>query len=311
MPTLYDSLHWQRLPLAGTAAAPELQLGYGEVGTAAPRVLLTAGIHGDEGPWSALAIRTLLQQPKERLRGSLRVVLTANPLAAQADTRNAPTDGLDLNRTFPGAAEGSHSERLAASLAPLISGSDVVIDLHGGGSWCVNAFTFRFPGSEALAREVGAPFVVDAPEKQGTLTQYARSHGAEVVAVEMGGRSRDEMRWCKRLAESLLRVLTSCGALEPQLPPTPAPVSVPVGPSRVLRPPVGGVFVPTVREEAVGTVVPGGSELGRLLDLGTLETRAVFHAPFERTALLLLRPHIGILEGGAMTYVVAEPRKER
>jgi uncharacterized protein len=75
----------------------------------------------------------------------------------------------------------------------------------------------------------------------------------------------------------------------------------------VLRPPLGGVFVPTLREESVGTVVPEGTELGRVLDLHTLALRHTFVAPYPQTALLLLRPHVCVLEGGDMTYVVAKP----
>lgn len=78
----------------------------------------------------------------------------------------------------------------------------------------------------------------------------------------------------------------------------------------VLRPPTGGVFVPTVRERAVGTIVPQGTELGRLLELNTLAPLHTFVAPFPETALMLLRPHVGVIEGGAMTYVVARPGGE-
>ena len=278
----------------------------GEVGDAGPTAFLCAGVHGDEGPWGALALRRALTLPAEHLRGRLRVVFAANPLAAGADARNAPLDALDLNRSFPGSDEGSHTERLAAALAPIIGESDVVIDLHGGGSWCVNAFVFRFTGSETLAELVEAPFIVDVPEKAGTLTQVARAHGAKVVAIEMGGRSRDELVWGARIASSVTRVLRHTGVLAPSEDAAPPP-ALPVGPSAVLRPPRGGVFVPTLREDAVGAVVDGGTELGRVLDMGTLEPVHTFTAPFTRTALLLLRPHIGVMEGGAMAYVVAEP----
>ena len=308
--TLYEGLSWQRLPVPGDSSTGNLDLAVGEVGDAGPTAFLCAGVHGDEGPWGALALRRVLTLPAGYLRGRLRVVFAANPLAAQADARNAPLDVLDLNRSFPGSEEGSHTERLAAALAPLIKESDVVVDLHGGGSWCVNAFVFRFAGSEALAKLVEAPFIVDVPEKAGTLTQYARAHGAKVVALEMGGRSRDELIWSARIASSVARILSRTGVLEPDPEDVAPPAARPVGPSTVLRPPRGGVFVPTLREDAVGTIVDGGTELGQVLDMGTLEPVHIFTAPFTRTALLLLRPHIGVIEGGAMTYVVAEPTDE-
>jgi predicted deacylase len=305
--TVFERLRWRTLAVAGEAASGLLDVRIGEAGDAGPLAFLSAGVHGDEGPWGALALRQALSVPAERLQGRLRVVLAANPLAAQADARNAPLDVLDLNRTFPGNADGSHTERLAAALAPLVAACDLAVDLHGGGSWCVNAFVFRFAGSEEEAALTGAPFVVDAPDKPGTLTQYARAHGARIVALEMGGRSRDELGWAERIAGGVHRVLVHAGVLAGPAGAAPA-APVPVGPSTVLRPPAGGVFVPTVREGHVGTVVPGGTELGRLLDLRTLELVHTFEAPYPRTALLLLRPHVGVVEGGAMTYVVAEPR---
>lgn len=303
--TLYDQLVWQTRPLPSQAASGQIQLRVGEVGEGGDLATLVAGVHGDEGPWGALALRKLLTRPRDTLRGRLRVVLAANPLALEADARTAPLDHLDLNRTFPGNASGSHTEVLAASLSEALDGSKVVADLHGGGSWCINAFVFSFPGDEVLAAEVGAPFTVTMPEKQGTLTQYARSLGARVVALEMGGRSRDELRWRDRIADGLARVLYRTGFLSEAA--GVVPPSIPVGPSDVLRPQVGGLFVPTLREDAVGTVVPGGTELGQLLHPHTLEPLESFNAPFRQTALLLLRPHVGVLEGGAMTYVVAEP----
>ncbi|CAN5824542.1 succinylglutamate desuccinylase/aspartoacylase family protein [soil metagenome] len=308
MTTLYESLSWRRLSIPADSATGAVDIRVGEGGDAGPTAFLCAGVHGDEGPWGGLALREVLALPRTRLTGRICVVLAANPLAAQADARNAPLDGLDLNRSFPGSSQGSHTEHLAATLAPLIAASDVVVDLHGGGSWCVNAFVFRFKGSEALAAQVAAPFVVDVPEKEGTLTQYAKSHGAQVVAIEMGGRSRDELLWKERIASSVARVLSHMGVLaaDPAAR-TPLP-ALAVGPSTVLRPERGGVFVPTLREDAVGTVVEEGTELGRLCDLHTLEHLQTFTAPFPKTALLLLRPHIGVIEGGAMTYVVAEPK---
>ncbi len=283
----------------------QARLHVGEVGAGGSRALLTAGLHGDEGPWGALALRQVLNAPATELEGRLQVVFSSNPLAVQADLRNAPLDTLDLNRSFPGNPDGSHTERLAALLAPLAAESDIVLDLHGGGSWCVNAFAFRFAGSEALAEAVGAPFIVDAPDKAGTLTQHARAHGARVVAVEMGGRSRNERVWRDRLAAGVRRVLGLEGVLGGET--AAAHPGQTVGPSAVLRPPVGGIFAPTLREEAVGTVVEQGTELGALLDMNTLAPLHLFTAPYPQTALLLLRPHTCVLEGGAMTYVVAEP----
>ena len=71
METMYQSLVWHEVKLTGHAAARTIPLMYGEVGTAGKLVTLIAGTHGDEGPWSALAIKELLQHPISELKGRI------------------------------------------------------------------------------------------------------------------------------------------------------------------------------------------------------------------------------------------------
>jgi predicted deacylase len=307
MNRLIDHISWERIPIGAGAAVGQVEIAIGSVGTGRPLALITAGIHGDEGPWGAWALHKLLASHIDGLRGSLRVVPVANPLAMEADARNAPLDTLDLNRVFPGDLNGSHTERLAAALvAHAVDGVDVVIDIHGGGSWCVNAFAFQFPGGEALSQAAGAPFLVNAPERNVTLTGYARTKGATVAAIEMGGRSEREWWWAYHIANGLERMLHAAGVLGTAVAPSPTK-SIPVGQTQVLRPSRGGIFVPQLREQDVGHIVSDGTVLGRLHDPLTFETVETFIAPFPQTALLLLRPTMARIEGGAMTYVVAEP----
>jgi predicted deacylase len=312
MTRLVESIAWRHVPISAGAAVGRVELAIGEVGEGHPRALVTAGIHGDEGPWSAWAIhKTLWSVDLEELQGSLRVVPVANPLAMEADARCSPLDGLDLNRAFPGKPDGSHTERLATALTrQALEDIDVVIDLHGGGSWCVNAFAFQFPGGEPIARAFRPPFLVEAPERINTLTGYARILGARVAAVEMGGRSSREDVWAERISKGLRRALGVAGVMTPAPSDSQLTVPVNVGPTKVLRPSRGGVFVPRLGAVDVGTIVPGGTVLGRLHDPVTMQSVETFEAPFPETALLLLRPTLAVIEGGAMTYVVAPPREE-
>ncbi|CAN5849585.1 hypothetical protein BH23DEI1_BH23DEI1_20260 [soil metagenome] len=305
--TIRSALTWSTTALPGDPSAGSVALRHAEVvgPTDGPTVTITCGVHGDEGPWGALAVQRVLERPLVELRGRLRLVFAANPTSVAADTRGSPLDHLDLNRCFPGAESGSHSERLAAVLARIVAGSDVLIDLHGGGSWCVNAFAFRFPGSEDLANAVGAPFVVDMAIRTGNLAGHVSAAGTRVVAIEMGGRSVDELLWRDRLGDGVERVLGVAESLPRRLS-EPEP-STPVTDLSVVRPSIGGVLVPAVRQDAIGTVVPKDTLLGVVHDLHTMEPSESLTAPFDRTALLLIRPHVAVLEGGAMTYVVGRP----
>lgn len=309
MTSLFEQVTWTTAKIPATAAFGTADILIGDVGQGSPRLLITAGIHGDEGPWGSWAIHKVLRriQPHE-LRGSIRVVPMTNPLALQADTRNAPVDQLDLNRVFPGSPDGSYTEQVAHVLATqALAGVDAVIDLHGGGSWCVNAFVFEMAGGATLAHAFPAPFIVQAPDRTVTLTGYARSLGMTVTAVEMGGRSAFENQWADRIATGLYAALSAMGVIVPDHAPAPPPPAVRVGETHVLRPTMGGIFIPEIGAEQVGTLIEQNTLLGRMVHPATHALLEEFRAPYAPTALMLLRPFMAQLEGGAMTYVVAAP----
>lgn len=306
---LSNHLRWQNIQLPGLAAETDLTLAIGSVGQGEPIAVITAGVHGDEGPWGAWAIHQMLDSiPIENLKGTIRVIPVANPLAMQADLRNAPVDQLDLNRAFPGDSQGSYTERVAACIVEhALQDADYVIDLHGGGSWCVNAFVFEMQNGEKLSSAIDAPFVVRAPDRSVTLTGYAKSQGACVTAVEMGGKSQFESIWSQRIATSLIRALNVAGVIEGVNIEKKSFDAITLGSSTVLRPAKGGIFMPVVKAEDVGQIVDKGTELGHILNPVTHEIQETFLAPFTQTAIMLLRPTVCRIEGGAMTYVLAEP----
>jgi hypothetical protein len=165
----------------------------------------------------------------------------------------------------------------------------------------------RFEGSEQLAADLGAPFISNAPNKPGGLTTYARSLGIKVANVEVGGRSSREMYWAERNVKGLERALSNLDVLTLDARPAPAEKAVDVSATEAMRAKVGGMFVPTLRENAVGTIVRGGTEMGKILDLHTLAELQVFTAPYDQTAIMLMRPQICTIEGSALVYVIARP----
>ena len=195
MATVIEKMTWRGIPIGVSSAWGSADLLLGEYGADGPGILITAGIHGDEGPWGGWAIKKLLQSLDESdAQGFIRVVPMSNPLAMQADKRNAPVDQLDLNRAFPGDPKGSYTERLAHILAgAALDNIDTVIDLHGGGSWCVNAFVFEMEGGRDLSLCFPAPFIVKAPSRDVSLTGYARSLG-RTVARSRNGRAQSIRR---------------------------------------------------------------------------------------------------------------------
>lgn len=310
--SLAQSVQWSKYKLPAGATTGEIDFSVGTVGSGnKPVALLIAGLHGDEGPWGAWAIRKFLDRVSiDDLRGTIRVIPVSNPTGFEAGKRNSPLDivPFDLNRVFPGDAEGLHTERTAALITKHgVDGADVVIDVHGGGNWCVNSFVAQFPGSEDLANAIGAPFITPRQPIPNTLTGYAHGKGAKVVLLEIGGIGSVEEKWADRIAEGIERALNQAGVIKtPNV--HPASQSRVMGPSKVLRPSKGGTYQPEMRESDIGRIVPQGTIIGRLLDPVTGDVVETFTAPFKETGLLLLRPTMINADGATVLAIVAEPK---
>ena len=93
-----------------------------------PSVYVVGGVHGNErAGWYA---GTLLSRADIR-RGTLYVLAPANPYGAEKDQRETRS-GRDLNRSFPGQADGWDAQQLAGEIFDDIQEKrpDLVLDLH-------------------------------------------------------------------------------------------------------------------------------------------------------------------------------------
>lgn len=143
--------------LPGTPQETPLYIiGSGQPG---PVVLVLGGVHGDEpGGW--LAAERVADLPFER--GSLLVVPRANRQATYVGVRTTTELG-DLNRLYPGDANGLPMARMAHAIVSLVREFrvDVVLDLHE--SW--GFYNGRTVSSTAfLGQTVGAYPNVAGPE---------------------------------------------------------------------------------------------------------------------------------------------------
>lgn len=305
--TLREAIDWQTCEISAGLAGGTVPVRIGTAGSGGPVGVLTASVHGDEGPWGTLAINRLLSRvPASDLTGTLRVVPVAHPLATEADARQTELDLLDLNNSFPGDSHGTHTQRLASLLAEkVLEGSNVVLDVHGGGSWNINCFTYRFPGSEELASWMRTPLILDGPDRPTSLTGYARAQGATGIWIETGGRGEWEDERTEIVTRGLRHALGKAGVLTPVEPEGAEPI---VGADKTaLMTDSPGIYQPVIRERGLGTVVPAGTLVGKLLDPVTSEVIQEFTAPYERTALALLRPTLARIEGpGKVVAMVAD-----
>jgi uncharacterized protein len=179
-----------------------LTLPYVELTGSADGPLLTviSGVHGCEYASMAGVRRWLGDLAGRELRGRVRSVPVLNLPAFRARSPFVvPEDGKNLNRCFPGRADGTLAERLAYdAFHQLIQGSDAYIDAHCGDMVeALEPFALYEAGAaESRARDMatayGLPYVIRqeaGPERAapGTSTSAAAAAGIAAITAEAGG----------------------------------------------------------------------------------------------------------------------------
>ncbi|PWK74127.1 hypothetical protein C8K44_104299 [Aminobacter sp. AP02] len=290
----------------GTIAIPCCIIANGS----GPTVLLTGGVHGDEYEGQIALGRLCRGIEPSMVRGRLILVPSINLPAALASTRTSPLDGQNLNRIFPGDADGTPSEQIAYFvenvLAPI---SDVWFDFHSGGSSLnylplVATHLFR---DEAINRKAGpildsfgVPLALvwnffDEPRMGKSC---AERNGIVYVASEFGGGGSVNLDGLRLCYEGTVRALVSFGVLDAD--------AIPVSPPTTTRKLIvrhrddniyassTGVFEPRV---ALGAEVRSGDPLGDILALDDLSAKPSTQLALNDGIVVCLR-HPALVERG-------------
>ena len=243
-----------------------------------PSVLMQAGNHGDE--WEGqIGLGNLIRSLRpEHIKGRLVILPSANFPAAMAGQRTSPIDDGNLNRSFPGDAEGTITQQIAYWIEhALLPGFDYGFDFHSGGSsltYIPSALAPRHPEPERMQKIVGllkafgAPvsYIAAAPQGGGrTFTSAllrARAWWRWAPSWAAAGWSR---RSSLKVAEDgMRRVLAHVGLLQG---PAPAPPAAPTrlteigGDDYYVYASDGGLFEPLVD---LGTEVKTGQPAARI-----------------------------------------------
>lgn len=164
-----------------------------------PQLIITGGCHGDELEGPIVARRLVEWLPEAQTCGRVIVVPVLNPPAVQARSRNTPVDGLNLNRVFPGRADGSVTERIADAVSRiLLPMADTVFDLHSFGPlWDFPPASTTHPISDpdlmaktvrmAEAFKLPMTLVWEHPGSPGMFDTLAQHQGKVFVCAEFGG----------------------------------------------------------------------------------------------------------------------------
>jgi len=184
---------------------------------AGPTAFISAAVHGDEINGVEIVRRLRRLKTLKRLRGNLLLVPVVNVHGFLDRSRYLP-DRRDLNRCFPGTPSGSIAARLAHTFTREVAfRADFGIDLHTGALDRSNLPQLRVTRGDseaaALAGAFGAPVIIGASEREGSLRSATAARGIPVIVYEAGEALRFDELSIKAGVRGILRVLRARGML--------------------------------------------------------------------------------------------------
>lgn len=209
----------------GAVMTPIMQIKNGT----GPTALLTGGNHGDEYEGPVALFNFARRTDFADIQGRVIVVPAMNYPAFQAAARISPIDGVNLNRAFPGRADGTVTQILAdyfsQTLLPL---ADYVLDIHSGGK---TLDFVPFSASHQLGdkqqearcrnamRAFGAPYYISLLEMDsgGMYDAQAEAMGKVFVSTELGGCGTTRVESIEIAKRGIHNFLIHAGILDGEL----------------------------------------------------------------------------------------------
>ncbi|BHH83618.1 succinylglutamate desuccinylase/aspartoacylase family protein [Desulforhopalus sp. 52FAK] len=155
-----------------------------------PVVFVTAALHGDEINGCG-AIRQLIQDEEfQLLKGTIVLIPVLNLPAFERHSRYLP-DRRDLNRSFPGSADGSLASRMAFTIFnEIVMRCDYGIDLHTASVRRTNYPTIRGdltnPEVRRIAEAFGAEIIINGKGPKNSFRREACRAGCPTIIMEGG-----------------------------------------------------------------------------------------------------------------------------
>ncbi|MEM7025830.1 MAG: succinylglutamate desuccinylase/aspartoacylase family protein [Pseudomonadota bacterium] len=272
-----------------------------------PTLYLGAGNHGDEYEGQIVLSHLIRDLDPATIQGRLIIMPATNFPAAMAGSRCSPIDDGNLNRSFPGDADGTPTEAIAHFLeSVLMPLCDALVDLHSGGKtldYLPSALARRPPYHDPLAAQKRAAieafrapyaFVAADAREDRTIIAGADRVGIVSIGTELGGAgtvTRETLSVTRRGVTNLLRHFGLMeGALEGPL----TQLTEVGGAEYYVHAPCRGLFEPTFE---LGDQVEAGQLAGLIhfMDDPAAQPREV---RFEAGGLAICRRPILQVERG-------------
>jgi predicted deacylase len=264
-----------------------------------PVLALVSGTHGMEYVPIVASQRLRTTIDPATLRGAVILVHVANmPSFLGRTIYYSPVDGKNLNRVFPGKADGTLSERIAEAITrEVIARATHVVDLHcGDGNESLRPYSYWITtGDPAVAdagRAMALAFGLDHIVKDNErpldaaasvyLSNTAITRGKPALTTETGGMARVDEESIALLQRGVSGLMRHLGMQKDG----PLPVTAPIWIERseVLRAGATGIFYAEVER---GHTVARGARIGRITDFHGRTIEDVM-APFDGEILYVV-----------------------
>ncbi|HCG8129391.1 succinylglutamate desuccinylase/aspartoacylase family protein [Vibrio parahaemolyticus] len=182
------------------------------------KIMITAGVHGDEYNGVLAAQKTARELIGKELAGTVTVVPTINltgMLNHSRDFYSADPDAspANLNRFFPGDANGNEANRYLFALWNnlLKPNAELAIDLHtqtSGAAYPLYVFAdFRIEQSLEMARSINPDAILNDPGDAGVLETVWNNSGIPSITIEVGMGRYTEQALIDRTVAGIFNVL--------------------------------------------------------------------------------------------------------
>lgn len=182
------------------------------------KIIITAGVHGDEYNGVLAAQKTARELVNKELAGTVTIVPMINltgMLNHSRDFFSADPDAspCNLNRFFPGDANGNEANRFIYTLwnGLLKANADLAIDLHtqtSGTVYPLYVFAdFRLEPALEMARLVNPDAILNDPGDAGVLETVWNRHDIPSITIEVGMGRYTEQNLIDRTVVGILNIL--------------------------------------------------------------------------------------------------------
>lgn len=253
-------------------------------GDSQTRLCIVSGIHGDEleGQYVCYKLQEKLGKLIDSWNGIVDIYPCLNPLGVDSITRKVPMFDLDMNRIFPGDAQGSMVEYVTKCIIDDIVGANLVIDIHASNIYLREIPQIRINERQKekllpMAKWLNMDYIwvhSASTVLESTFAYSLNEQWTPTLVVEMGVGMRLTPSYGDRLCDGIFNAMIHLGMMEIQKLSIKKPIISTDGQVHFLNASCSGLFIPLAHHE---NLVHKNDLIGRIVNPlnGTVESEVL------------------------------------